>query len=239
MARNQTLEQLLQDYRAEIRASGNSAHNVNVRDTQVRLLQRHQETLWDEIDWSHLRVERTLDLQAGQRYYDTPDDLTIDRLEKIEVRYGDQYETLFYGIGPEHYAQWDSDRDERSWPVERWQVYEDDQVEVWPIPADNADPVSLEGRLKLTGIKKLRPLVQDDDRADLDDRLIVLFAAAETLAAQGAPDAGIKLKMAQQRKMALVGNHSKKTSFSLFGAGQQPQGRQLRGPPRVHYRTTT
>lgn len=239
MARNQTLLQLLQDYRAEVRASGNVAHNANVRDTQVRLLQRHQETLYDEVDWSHLRVERFQNLQAGQRFYDTPDDLSIERLEKIEVRYGDQWEPLFNGIRPEHYSQWDSYRDERSWPVERWQVYEADQIEVWPIPADNADPASLEGQLRLTGIRTLRPLVQDDDRADLDDRLIVLFAAAETLAAQGAPDAGLKLKAAQQRKMNLVGNHSKKSSFALFGAGQQPQGRQLRGPPRVHYRTTT
>ena len=124
MARNQTLLKLLQDYRAEVRASGNVAHNSNVRDTQVQLLQRHQETLYDEVDWSHLRVERFQNLQAGQRFYDTPDDLSIERLEKIEVRYGDQWEPLFNGVHPEHYSQWDSYRDERSWPVERWQVYE-------------------------------------------------------------------------------------------------------------------
>ena len=238
MARNQTLLKLLQAYRAEIRASGNAAHNTSAREGQVNLLQRVQETLWEEIDWPFLRVERYFDVQAGQRYYETTEDMTIDRVEMLEVRWGDQWSPLLPDIDRTHYSQWDSDLDERSWPVERWKVYEDEQIEIWPIPGDNADPVSLEGRIKITGIRSLRPLVDDSDRADLDDRLIVLSAAAETLAAQGAKDAPLKLQAAGQRKAMLTANMSKIKSFRMFG-GSSGQAYEPKGPPRVHYRTTT
>jgi hypothetical protein len=237
MARGKTLLKLLQDLRAEIRASGNAAHNASAREGQVVLLNRVQEDLYDRHDWPLLRVERTIDVQAGQRYYDTPDDINLDRLECIEVRYGQQWCKLGYGIDSSHYSTWDSDLDERSWPVERWQIYEGEQIELWPVPAENADTVSLDGRLKLTGIKKLQPMVADDDIAVLDDRLIVLYAAAETLAASGGKDAGPKLNMAQQRERMLTSNTSKIKTFSLSGRGND-DGWKPKGPPRVAYRVT-
>lgn len=234
MARNKTLLSILQDYRAEIRASGNAAHNSGARENQVRMLQRTQEWLWEDFAWAHLRVERKLPLQAGQRYYDTPQDIPIDRLERVDVRYGEAWVRLAVGIDNSHLSAWDSDRDQRSWPVERWQVYEDDQIELWPVPADNGEAGG-EGELRFTGIRALRPFVADDDRADLDDRLIILHAAAETLAAQGAPDAPLKLQAALRRRDHLVGNMSKIKSFRIYG-GHGGEGKPLVGPPRVHYR---
>jgi hypothetical protein len=237
MARGKTLLKLLQDFRAEIRASGNAAHNASARESQLVLLNRVQEDIYDRHDWPVLRIERTLDVQAGQRYYDTPDDINIDRLETIEVRYGQQWCPLHYGVNSDHYSAWDSDLDQRSWPVERWQVYEGEQIELWPIPAENADTVSLDGRLKVIGIRKLMPLVADDDVAMLDDRLIVLYAAAESLAASGAKDAGEKLRGARERERMLTSNMSKIKTFSLSGRNTEP-GWRPKGPPRVHYRIT-
>jgi hypothetical protein len=238
MARNQTLLKLLQAYRAEIRASGNAAHNTSAREGQVNLLQRVQETLWEEVDWPFLRVERYFDVQAGQRYYDTPEDVSIDRVQMLELRYGQEWVPLTPEIDRYDYSQWDSDLDERSWPVEKWKIHEDEQIELWPVPGDNADTVSLEGRIKITGIRNLRPLVADDDRADLDDRMIVLFAAAETLAASGAKDAPLKLQAAQMRKRMLTASMTKIKSFRMFGGDTSNEWRP-KGPPRVHYRTTT
>jgi hypothetical protein len=235
MARNKTLLSLLQDFRAEIGASTNVAHNLSTRENHVRLLQRVQETLYDDHDWSHLRVRRDIALQAGQRYYDPPADISIERLEVIDVRYGDQWCRLADGITLQHYAAYDPDLDQRSWPVERWMVYEGDQIEIWPVPASNAEPVSLEGTLRMTGIRKLRPLVADDDTADLDDRLITLFAAADELASRGSEKAPLVLAAATQRLRMLIGNHSKTQSFRLFG-NAEPAGRIRRGPHRVHYR---
>jgi len=234
VARNQTLLKLLMDFRSEARLSGNPAHNSNVRESQVRMLQRIQEWLWEEHDWPHLMVERFMPVQAGQRFYSPPPDMSIDRVRKIEVRYGEQWCELTPLIPSEAYSHWDSERGERSWPVSRWRVYEDEQIELWPIPADNADTVSLEGVLKISGIRNLRPLVQDTDRADLDDRMLVLYAAAETLAADRAQDARFKADAALKRVAHLTGNMSKVKTFRLGGSPSFEA--QIRGPPRVHYR---
>lgn len=236
MARNKSLLSILQDFRSEIRASGNAAHNQGARENQVQLLQRTQERLWDEHDWAFKRVRRDMPLQAGQRYYVSHEDIFIDRLETVEVRYGSDWLPLHYGIGAAQFSGWDSDLDERSWPVERWQVYEDDQFEVWPVPADNADPTTLEGTLRLNGIRNLKPFVADDDTATLDDMLISLYAAAEHLASRGAEDAPLKLRLAEKRLATLLGNTTKIKKFSLGGVSTEETAKRLQGPPRVHYR---
>ena len=65
MSRGTTLVKLLDDLRAECRISLNPAHNRQQRDVQVKMLQRKQEWLWNDFAWPHLRVERFIDLQAG------------------------------------------------------------------------------------------------------------------------------------------------------------------------------
>lgn len=236
MTQRMTLLEMLNDFRAEIRSSLNPAHNTSARDIHVNLLQRTQRVLWDEHDWAHLRVRRELPLQAGQRYYDAPDDLPINRIETVEIRWGGDWLYLHNGIDNTHYSLFDSDLDERSWPIENWQLYEDDQFEVWPVPADDANLTDKDGVMRLTGIRALRPLVADSDISDLDGRLIVLMAAAEELAARGAPDAQLKMQTASRRKNDLVANNSKIKRFRAFGAGPGRQSRVPRGPARVHYR---
>ncbi|WP_048647500.1 hypothetical protein [Nitratireductor soli] len=220
MARNTTLVKLLDDLRAEARVSLNPAHNTQNRAVQVKALQREQERLWEEHDWPQLRVTRQVPVQAGERYYAPPDDLTIDRIEKIEIfRDGGWFE-MRPGIDAEHYTAWNSDLDERSWPPRRWKIHEDGTVEVWPISDVNGDPATREGYLKFTGIRNLRPLVADDDRADLDDLVLVLFVAGGMLAASGAKDAQLKLDKAQARLTRLTSNLKPRRQVRMFGIGE-------------------
>ena len=109
MSRGTTLVKLLDDLRAECRISLNPAHNRQQRDVQVKMLQRKQEWLWNDFAWPHLRVERFIDLQAGQRYYDMPDDLDLERISKIEARQDSVYLPLEWGIGAHQYALYDSE----------------------------------------------------------------------------------------------------------------------------------
>src|SRR5690554_3498939 len=111
MARNQTLIKILNEFRAEARLFLNAAHNNQTRDSHIVLLQRKQEWLWDDFDWPHLRVDRFIDLQAGQRYYDMPTDLDIDRIQTVEVRFDQVWASVRPGIDAEHYAAYDSDLD--------------------------------------------------------------------------------------------------------------------------------
>lgn len=217
MARRKTLVQLLSELRAETDVSLKPAHNTQVYDKQVLLLQRVQEWLWEDTAWPHLKVERQFKAEAGQRFVDWNADFDIARLTKVEFKYGGRWRQLEWGIEPEHYFVYDSDIDKRAWPVQRCKIFEDEQIELWPIADQDGDPTTLEGYFKVTGIRNLRPLVEPSDRADLDDRLIVLYAAAESL---GAKEGATKLALANKRYAKLRSGLTPKRKFSMFGIGR-------------------
>jgi hypothetical protein len=237
MSRGTTLVKLLDMLRLEIKASVNPAHNAQVRDMQVNALQQAQKDLWEDFAWPHLRVERTIKLLTGKRFYDlasgTPSDLPIDRIEDVFVKWNEEWCPLENGIGATQYAHYDSQQGEQTWPVERWRIYEDEQIEVWPMPDQDGTESTQEGYLKFIGIRNLRPLVDDDDRCDLDDRLIIMRAAISHFLT------GERLNLTtsayQQRLLNLRGAMTISKPFRLYGS-QAPDTRQLRGPPRVHYR---
>lgn len=214
--RGTTLVNLLTQYRAECRMSRNVNHNEADRDRQIGHIQRVQEWLWEDFNWPNLRVERTLEVAAGQNTYAMPDDLDIDRIEKVELWYGARYVELFNGIDAVHYSSFNPALDMRSWPLSRWRISEDEQLEVWPLPAEDYDATTLEGQIKITGIRTLNPLVEDTDTADLDDQLIVLFCAAEYLAGSGAKDANLKLDKANKRYSKLRGRQTKRNPVNMF-----------------------
>ena len=220
MARSKTLIKLLDDLRAECHDSLNPAHNGSARDGQVKLLQRTQEWLWEDYNWPNLMIHRQYAAQAGQRYYDFGVDFDIERIQKIGFKSGGMFRPLGVGIDEMDFLAHDSDLDARSYPVRRWRLSEDVTVEVWPISDQNGDAATREGYFKVSGIKKLSKLVDDDDRADLDDRMIVLYAAAEVLGGRGSKDASIKLNLANDRKAALQGALTKGVTIKMFGIGR-------------------
>lgn len=244
--RGKSLGHVLSLLRAEARLSLNAAHNTQIRDTQVSAIQRVQELLWDDVNWPHLRVDRYINLQAGQRFYDVTttkdvsgtvkDDVRIDKVDRIYVMDAGVWRPMRSVITERDYAQFQSDRDERAWPAEAWQIYEDEQVEVWPVPNENADATTREGQLKIVAYRKCRPLIADSDICDLDDRLLALFAAVEFLADEKM--ARYKNDLANRRLQKLTGSLVKERSFRMFGAGGDNR-RGLRGPPTVYYRKDT
>ena len=219
MARHTTLLRILDMLRAEARLSMQPSHNRQVRESHINMLQRIQERLWDDFTWPHLRVQRLKPISAGQRYYSPPNDIQVDNIEKLEVYVG-SWLPLCAGIYGEHYSLYNSDLDHRSWPVMRWQIHEDEDIELWPIADTNTDTETMEGMLKFTGIRNLRPFYDDADRADLDDQLLVMFAAAELLAAQGAKDAQLKLDQANQIYRRQRAGLTPRKSFRMFGIGK-------------------
>lgn len=239
MARNQTLLKLLNDVRAEARLSLNPAHNIADRDAQIILIQREQERLWAEHDWPHLVVDRYIPLIAGQRFYDPrtafndalepKTDLSMERLLSVSLYDGDHWCRLDNGIGDRDRMLHNPLTGDRSSPVRRWARGEDDVIEVWPVP-DTAAVLPTPERpspvydhfLRIRGVRDLRPLVDDDDRADLDDRLLVLYCAAAILAESGAKDTNLKLEAAQRHFARLKADQVQSEPFSLFGVRRQP-----------------
>lgn len=228
MARNVSLGVLIDDLRAEAGHSLQANLGVQMRDVLVKVLQRQQRRLWEDYDWTFLRVDRDVAVANGQRYYSFPSDLTIERLEKVEFKYGDRWIPVSYGIGRAEYDTHDSDRDVRAFPVQRWKEHDNDQIEIWPIPSQDGSTATTSNVIRFTGIRKLRPLVSEADLADLDDTLLVLFSAAEMLAREKSADANIKLQLADQHYKRLKARSSKSETFSLAGGSTQsargPQG---------------
>lgn len=220
MARYSPLSLILDKLRHEARLSTNPAHNAQVRATHVNMLQRTQERLWRDFAWPHLTTEWKLPLQNGQRIYDTPANLDIDRIDRIEVFRDGVWAPLSYGVNNSHYASWNSDLDQRSWPPRAWRIVPDEDLEIWPIPNRDAVPATLEGMLRFTGTRKLRPLVANTDTADLDDDMLALYCAAEMLAAGGAKDAQLKLEAANLSYAKQRSGLSPRRSVRMYGIGE-------------------
>lgn len=224
MARKQTLSKLLTDLRAETGVSMASSHNIQQRAADINLLQRVQSDLYEDFNWPHLRIERSVRLQAGQRFYSPPEPLNIDKIESISLYADNDWCVLYEGIDISHFYTFNSEKDERSWPPARWRIYEDEQIEMWPIPDQDGDPATLQGMLKFTGIRPLNPLSEDVDFCDLDDRLIVMFAAAERLAVKDKERSQLMFSRATARKMRLQGALVKTEPHKMFGSRPTPPG---------------
>jgi hypothetical protein len=219
MARGTTLEKLLQMFHNEIGQIDTPSYGIGARNADINLLQRTQEWLWEDFDWPFLQVKEDLLLEAGSHIYDPTPNIPFDRIQQIQVKYGGYWQDVSFGIDEDtDYLVYDTDTGVRNDPVCKWDFHylgDNEQICFWPIPASNADATSKELVARVTGTRKLRPLVEDSDRAMLDDRLITLFAAAESLARDRAEDAGTKLQQADKRYKALKANISTADSFSL------------------------
>jgi hypothetical protein len=230
MARNTTLQVLLDDLRSEAGHAISASLGQATEQMMLKLLNRVQRRLWEDFSWPFLHTQKDIVLQAGQRYYNVPSGITLERIETASFKYGGAWVRVKYGIDPSHYNQYDSDRDTRSWPIMRYRAYGDveGQVEVWPIPSNNGDASTGEGTLRLKGVKNLNPLSAKTDTADLDDQLIVLFAAGELLARQKSADAQMKLMQANQHYLRVKGRLSKGEPI-VFGDAE-PDRYRSRGP---------
>lgn len=229
MARGRQLQELVGQLRAETGRSQNIAVGTSELDNLKEVLRRTQEMLYDDYAWPHLRIERTIQLYAGQRYYDLPEDLNFDRIETIKYKYNNVYTDLERGISFEDYSIFDSNNNERSSPALKWDVrYTDltEQLEIWPIPNEN-------NLVYLRGTKELDPLIEESDRADLDDRLIVLFAASEMLSRQKSQDARAKLEQANARYLTLKRNSQSDSETIQVGLGNRALDQSNRMKTRI------
>jgi hypothetical protein len=175
MARGTQFSVLRTRLRAELKRSVQVSVGVEDVNTLNVTLNHAYTTLYLQKDWAHLRKIFTQALVAGSYRYDFPTGLNSDRVEVVEVKWNGIFTPVARGIDIADYNAHDSNDDERSDPVLKWDVRwvtDETQLEVWPIPASAQT-------LYLKGIQSIEQLVNDDDLCLLDDDLVVLFASAE------------------------------------------------------------
>lgn len=214
MAINTSLGDMVTMLRNEIGASINPAQGQNELPILKNIIKRTQEMLYDDFDWQHMLKDVDMDLFAGQRYYTFDPEINFDRIKKAYVNWSTSWDELPYGIDPTYYNYNNSEvAGNRADPALRWQHYDTNSFEVWPVPTGN-----LAQKIRFRCIRNLRPLIADADQSDIDDRLIVLFCASEILARNKAADASAKQQLAQQRYGRLKG-HQLKRDMIILGGG--------------------
>lgn len=213
MARNVTLSNLVQDLRRELRLAESPALGKNVVETHKYALRSTQKQLHAKYKWPFMRVYRDVAMSAGERYYAFPDDISLEDAIGAEVKYSNTWASMEFGIGESDYNAVNSDADQRNDPPVKWDLYRDpddngDMFEAWPIPASDSPVV------RFHGIKTLRDLVVDDDVCDLDDLLIILYAAVDLV-----PDKRTKLQLAKAiaHENSLKARLSKNKIFIMGG----------------------
>jgi hypothetical protein len=227
-----TLTDMLDELRAEAGISQNVAHGATLNAGYKQLLRRVQEELILAHDWPHLRIVATKAVVAGNRYLEYPENVELDGILQVRSKPADgTWENLEYGIGIEQLELHDSDSDERSDQVQRWQHYmqptgntNHNMFEIWPIP-DQSHTLRFEAK------HKPYALIDGADETTIDGPAIVLHAAAQLLARTKAEDAGLKLDMGKTRVRDLLRRQTAADTRQVNMAQDGPSAKRW-GSPR-------
>ncbi len=212
MPRGRQLSQLLNQLQAEAGMSLLPASAVSSRDHRTQILNRVQARLYAAYDWDFAFIKRDVALTAGMRFANLPVDIDFDRVNQANISQGtagDDWRPLGYGIGDGCYRA--SGEGVQGCP-ERWAPAEEKQFELWPTPDGDY-------RVRFRGVKVLPLMVEDADRAVLDDTLIVLHAAAEVMKRAKLPDWEDKLREAQLHftRLRSMSGANKRAPFVMGG----------------------
>lgn len=224
MARGQTLESIIAQVRFEIGRADQPHLNLAEKTRTANHIKRVQDTLYQEHFWPQLSVWAPLVAGIGQRFYDFPVGVNPDRIERIFRNESGRVQPapLIRGIGVNDYFHTNSMAGERGDPAQRWDIRDNGagvtQLELWPLPA------TTNYAYLVLGMRPLAPLVDDNDRADLDGILISLFVAAEVLSREKKEDAQAKAVLATQRRDTLIANAAADSEPIVIG-GATPSGR--------------
>lgn len=228
------LSSLVRQLRAEARLSTSSSTGLEADEYLVQLIRRTYETLWEDWDWEHSQLTRAageITLVAGTYRYDIPADAYYEGIRSVWGQdSGGQWRELLYGIGLAEMNAHDSDADERADPVQRWVAYDQGtktQIEVWPIPESA-------GKIAVVGKKKPNVLKDGDAIVNLDDIVVVLFAAAEVLAESKPKEAQLKADAARARLLQLRVKAAPKTRWAV-GRGEVPLAPRQYGELKVQW----
>lgn len=229
-----------------------------------QLIANVQRQLATSYDWAFLKKRWTFELGAGARYvsFPTVDDSGVtgspsfDRPEKLMIKYASIWQPIEYGISEDpEFNYLDSDENQVLDPVQRWQFYDENKLEVWPLPA-STQTLRYIGQRQLTPLNDVETLGtpgggvvavpgggtvvippggsvwNDNATLDLDDLLVTYYTAAEWLGEENSKYKGLMSK-AQSRLVALRGTNLSRTRTLIIGRDLFPNRQLLRQVPIV------
>jgi hypothetical protein len=193
-----TLATLIEEVQYELGQAATPAVGQQYREHIKSRINREYRRLYHDFDWPHLRERVISATQAGDRYYDYPAGVTLERTIEVWRRWGARWAKLDRGIELCDFNIFDSEGGGRSDPIMKWAPYGAQQIEVWPIP-ETGFTQGLAWVVK----RAYTPLVDESDVCDLDTDLLVLHTAAELARRFSNDDAQILLGRATQHYATL------------------------------------
>lgn len=265
MARNSPLSLVRSIMKAETFQSLQSTSTADdSRNNQ--LISDVQSQLAGSYDWEFLKKRWSVGVGGSNRFvnFPTQDDsglpygINFDRPHQLFIKWNNVWQPTIYGIDeyPE-YNYLDSDRNQVLDPVQRWQFYDENQFEIWPVTSSGqtlrfvgqrilrpllitsnsllavggSSIVSVGGKPILT-VSGTNPNWNDNALLDLDDFLVAYFAAASWLGEEN-PRYKSVLAKAQQRLATIHATNNTRTEPILIGRGQVFDRKAIRQVPMV------
>ncbi len=210
---------VLKTRRLSYRATS-AALGQNEEEHIKELVNQYYEFFYFDHNWPFLKVlDADIAITAGEYEYDVPESIDLERIEKVDVLFGDIWQPVDRGITMDEYNQMSPEDNERFDPVLKYDIQwtgSAAQIAVWPKPASATT-------LRLQGRKKFERLVTNTDICLLDDALIAGYAAADLLLGDEDPRAQNTLARSQKHYNTLKFglNKNRNSKFSL--RGQPPQ----------------
>ena len=199
--------------------------------------------------WPFLKSRWDSILSTGTRFQTYPTNLSpqggaaattamidFDRPVEMMVKWNAIWQSVVYGI--DEYPEMnylDPDRNQVLDPVQRWQMSDQTEFEVWPLPASAAQVRFIGNRIPVTletGTTN-PPTWNDAALVDFDDLLVSLLVAANYLAAEEKPNAKLIEGKAMRRLNALLSGNHQRTETITIGRGQTLGRKAIRQVPMV------
>lgn len=157
MARFVQLQQLIRDVRLDLGDDPSATKGRFTDQVIARALNRVQNVLWHSYEWPFRLRQWHVPLQKGQRTYELPEQVDVDGVSEILVRWNDNYLPVSYGYSNVLWNAYDANankdvppnttqpviQSDESDPVQYYRLHEPVEgrtrtlLEVWPTPATN------------------------------------------------------------------------------------------------------
>ncbi len=108
MPRGIALSVLVQQVRHETGRSIATGAGADEKARLEHLLRRTQEFWYEEYDWPHLQVLRSITTVVNQRFYSFPSDMNVEEVQALFVKNNGSYQPLTRGIEVADYSAHDS-----------------------------------------------------------------------------------------------------------------------------------
>lgn len=235
--RQNTLLNVRQMFKAETQKSLNPLVSTS-DDTRCNyMLYNTQNWLASEYDWDFLRTIIDQNIAGGAQYNTLPA-LNYERATQLKVYtfYNNFYQELSYGIGVDEYNISNAAIGQYQTPAQRYTFSDENDYELWPV-GQQAQTIRWIGQRPITTLfvnPAANPLVFSDVATfDLDDLLVVLFAAATELQRTKDPAAQDMLQRAQKRLLDVKASYPTREGVTRVRGDAMPDGRWVRAVPII------